>query len=264
MNTNDSYFVQELKLEKLSSNTVKFFMTKIFPVIFGTGSFWNLLIIVYFVKTNVKKGLKKLSSYHFLILNLTTVDLFISVGSTVFWPAIYQLSWELGEFTCVFLHRFFINICPMTSSWILVLLSHARYRTIVHPMKKRFSKVRYTLFLMIIWMLSIVSKINDFLSMKYQKDENGVQKCTHVIKGESLFIKTSIEFFFDSCVPLGIMIFLYRKMNKTLKNEQQLNSFHLSCQSRRRNRAALNTIRNLTCCCFFLFFSASKPSFARF
>ena len=59
-----------------------FFRTYIYPVFFGIGSSWNILIIAYFVKIN-SKNLRKMSSYHFLIINLAIVDLYAGLGVTI-------------------------------------------------------------------------------------------------------------------------------------------------------------------------------------
>ena len=91
---------------QLSEAIDQYFRNNIFPIIFGIGSFWNLLIIIYFVKINTK-NLRKMSSYHFLMISLAFADLCVSLGTSIIYPFSKRPSWELGEFGCVFFHKFY-------------------------------------------------------------------------------------------------------------------------------------------------------------
>lgn len=56
---------------------------KILPLMFALGLCCNILIIVYFIKINVRKTkrLKKMSVYHYLIINLAFSDLLTCIGA---------------------------------------------------------------------------------------------------------------------------------------------------------------------------------------
>ena len=89
------------KFEKFVTSALQFQQfshQKIFPILFGVGCLWNSLIIFYFVKINFRKGLKKMSTYHFLINILAMFD-----STTLISVAIdYHFEpWELGEIGCV-------------------------------------------------------------------------------------------------------------------------------------------------------------------
>ena len=154
---------------EINNSTLKLqygFFVKIYPVMFGIGSFWNFLIIFYFVKINLKKTLKKMSSYHFLIINLAFADLCSSVGVSIVRPHDYKPSWFLGEFGCTFLRPFVYNICPIVSSWILVLISHARYKCIVNPLQASYSKKKYAVICLFIWLVPFLGNVYFFMNKK--------------------------------------------------------------------------------------------------
>ena len=105
-----------------------FFFLHIFPLI-GIGSFWNLLIIIYFVKINIK-NLKKMSLYHFLIVNLAIVDLCISVGEPIFYHHLVNKPlWEPGSSDTFRWLNFVETVCTIASCWLLVLISFVQEST---------------------------------------------------------------------------------------------------------------------------------------
>ena len=65
--------------ERFNSMDIEEFHNYTILIIFGVGSSLNILIIAYFVKINLA-NLRKMSSYHFLIINLAVVDFCASAG----------------------------------------------------------------------------------------------------------------------------------------------------------------------------------------
>ena len=129
----EGYIPPVLLLKDTSHNVshiLAYVIRILLPVLLGIGSFWNILVIVYFIRINGKK-LKKMSSYHFLVINLAIADLITTVASAIYYHYAVQTSWELGEFGCVFMMSFVGYVCPLASTWILVLISYARYRSII-------------------------------------------------------------------------------------------------------------------------------------
>ena len=226
------YFPEELEVYQNAVKVAKFFFSNIYPAIFVMGCLSNLLIIIYFVKFN-SRNLKKISLYHFLIINLAIADLCASAG--VFNNP-YNYLWELGEFTCIFLSPFITSACPMVSCWLLVLISFVRFRSIVYPLRERINKKRCGLCILIIWIIFYV--LFFVLYFAISKSDFRANESINIIN-------SSVTHTLDTFLPLAIMLLLYNKMKKRLNIEANGNSFALTDQSRQRNRRALRTIKGL-------------------
>ncbi|XP_066928865.1 melanin-concentrating hormone receptor 1-like [Clytia hemisphaerica] len=218
---------------------ITYSLTYIDPVIFGLGSICNILVIIYFVKINFKK-LNKMSVYHFLIINLAVADLFVSVGTSINYPLISQPSWKYGEFACVFLRIFLGNALPIISSWLLVLISFARYRTISYPLHAyKLNKKKYGVVCLLVWIVPPVLNTFSFINTKVI-EYRGFQLC--LTFG---LVQMLCNFIMDSFLPAGIMLILYYKMKKKMKFDENHSSFPPNPQSRTRNRSALRTVNGL-------------------
>ena len=143
----------------LANDIDKYCYGYIFPIVLGVWSLWNLLIIIYFVKINLK-NLTRMSSYHFLIINLAAADLCTYVGISNIFP----LMRKLGAFGCVFLTHFFEAVCPVVSCWLFVLISFTRYRSIVHPLRTKINKKVHCLACFSIWLIASLLNIYHFLT----------------------------------------------------------------------------------------------------
>ena len=237
------YFPVELKVTKLASAMRLFVYSNILPFVLSAGSFWNLLIIIYFVKINIK-NLKKMSSYHFLIINLAVADLCTCFGTPITLHFYLKPSWELGAFGCTFMSSFIFYICPMVSCWLLVLISFARFWSIMYPLRARINKKKYGLACLSIWIITSLSNVYYFITNKIKQSQDG-PRCWDASMEGSDVVQPLITIFLDSFLPFAIMLFLYHKMEKRLNAEENENSFALNDQSRQRNRRALRTIRGL-------------------
>ena len=238
------YFPEETELLNLAKKITNEFFLYVYPPVFGIGSSWNMLIIIYFIKTN-SKNLRKMSSHHFLIVCLSTSDLFVSIGMTI--PMYYYShseSWKFGEFGCSIVFPFIKNACPMISTWILVLISFARYRSIVYPLHARISKRKYGLACLLILIFSCLSNIRMFLKTKLKETQDS-SKCSFTGSKNDLLIQITLNYSLDSFIPLAIMLIFYYKMKKRMIAEEKANSFALNDQSRQRNRRALRIIKGL-------------------
>ena len=237
------YFPEGAKLYKLTLKAEVFFNLNIFPVIFGIGSFWNLLIIIYFVKINLK-SLKKTSSYHFLIIKLAVVDLCTSVGVSITFHFNAKPTWELGTFGCILMKNFVDGVCPMVSCWLLVLISFARFRSVLYPLRERINKKKYSLVCLFIWILAFLLNVYAFMTIN-EMEIQGATRCYSDAPYEKMITFMFLKYFLDSFIPFAIMLVLYYKMKKRLNAEENENSFALNNQSRQRNRRALRIIRGL-------------------
>ena len=150
----------------LTVDIEKYVRAYIFPVVFGIGSLWNSLIIIYFVKIDFK-NLKKMSSYHFLIINLAIVDLCTRVGVTVKYLFLQNPTWQ--DFVYFFLENFVNWVLPMVSCWLLVIISFARFRSIVYPLRAKFSKKKHDFACFSIWLLASLMIIYVFMNRKFVK-----------------------------------------------------------------------------------------------
>ena len=83
--------------------------------------------------------LRKLTSYHYLIIQLALIDFLACVGSSLVVSHYhsYDHPWRLGGFGCKIVFPFLLHVCPLVSCWTLVLLSYERYRRITVPFRRR-------------------------------------------------------------------------------------------------------------------------------
>ena len=215
-----------------------------YPAMFTIGGFWNLLIMVYFIEFNLKKGLKRMSSYHFHVIHLALTDLLVNVGNGILKHYKSKLSWELGKWGCILFERFVMVICLLASSWNLVFISYSRYRSIVYPLAKRLSKRKCSLISLIIWMVPCLANIYPFMKTKLLKlPPKGALICMADLSSQLRMVHFSANFLLDSFIPLALMLYFYRKMARAMTQEENAN--HLSSQSHHNNRRALKIIRRL-------------------
>ena len=238
----ESYFPRETYYLRLISRAQAYFLD-VSPITFVLGSVWNFLIIIYFMKIHRKK-LSKMSSYHFLIINLAVADLFVTVGAPIFASNFYKRSpWKLGKFGCNFFFAFFTKICPTVSCWLLVLISYARYRSIVHPLRAKINKTKYCFVCILLWSLALLPNIYLFMNVSIK----GRSVCVFTGKNRDNIVYQAINYALDSLLPLGKMLSLYYRMKRTMAAQEREQPFLLSEQSRQRNQTALKTIKGLIC-----------------
>ena len=239
------YFPGEKEILRLALQIEWQLNTYVFPVIFGVASLWNILIIFYFVKINLR-NLRKMSSYHFLIINLAVADLCVTLGVSILYPFNVKPLWELGTFGCVFLRHFLSTVCPMISCWLLVLISFARFRSIVYPLRARINKKKYGLACLSVWVIVSLLNLYIFMNREVKVLRSGVFSiCLGSGEHAHAMIQYFVTYVLDSFLPFAIMLFLYYQMKKRMNTEENENAFALNEQSRQRNRRALRTIRGL-------------------
>ena len=76
----------------------------IFWIIVPLGTIGNLLIIAYFLKINFPTTLRRMSLYHYLIIQLAIVDLVTSITTPATISEFYEPTWNLGSFWCCLLY----------------------------------------------------------------------------------------------------------------------------------------------------------------
>ena len=114
---------------------------------------------------------------------------------------------------CVFLVIFIDFVCPMVSCWLLVLISFARYTSIVYPLRAKVNKKKYGLACALIWLVASIWNTHTFMSRTLQRVE-GVEICVFDFKNN--VIQIFVSFIFNSFIPLTLMLFLYHKMKKRM------------------------------------------------
>ncbi|XP_066932276.1 proteinase-activated receptor 2-like [Clytia hemisphaerica] len=228
----------EYKMVVMTSKASQFMMENIFPVAFVIGSFWNILIIIYFVKINA------MSSYHFLIVNLAIADLMTSGGVAL---VAYNLNnWRLGKFACSFLFDMFIKVCPTVSCFILVFISYIRYRVIAYPFERRINKKQCSLVCLAIWIVAILLYIYLFINRRLVKVGEDLQCVVeNNIINKRFLINLAIGSLLDSFLPSFSMYRFYRMISKKLEADENSNTLQIHEQSRQRNRRAVRTIKAL-------------------
>ena len=122
----DSFLPREIEVGSMYLIIQEVYFRKIIPIFNGIGAIGNILIIVYFLKINWKK-LKKMSSYHYLLIHLAVADFIVCTGGIPSNMTMYNL----GEFGCRYLMLLFAGVSGGASCYLLVIISFARYRAIV-------------------------------------------------------------------------------------------------------------------------------------
>ncbi|XP_067643364.1 tachykinin-like peptides receptor 86C isoform X2 [Eurosta solidaginis] len=91
---------------------------------------------------------------NYFLLNLSIADLLMSSLNCVF-NFIFMLNsdWPFGSIYCT-INNFMANVTVSTSVFTLVAISLDRYIAIVHPLKRRTSRRKVRIILVLIWVLS--------------------------------------------------------------------------------------------------------------
>ena len=201
------------------------------------GILGNSLIIVYFIKTQ-KNGLKKMSSYHFLIIQLAIADLLVSSCSPlVFLVQEYKVL--ISDFFCK-MNSLFLFAFPSISCWILVLLSYERDQAIIYPFKPKTKKWKLQIACFIIWVVFCLAYLK--LSLHTELQNGG---CIGTLNVEAL-IYTIFTFVSDCLVPLTFMAFFYVRMSRNMKSIECFDKNIGNNQIIKRKKRALKTVLCLT------------------
>ena len=184
------------------------------------GVIGNLLIICYFAIQN-KKNLRKMSTYHFLLLLLAVVDFLVCVMEL---PSILMELMSFSERFFEFVTLPFHELMNLQSMFGLFFVSLFRYQSIVHPFKPKWTKIRY-------FFTYLISLIISFLFFTPHLLER--QKIINLHEHSLLVSNTVISLLF-----LETLIIMYYKMSKVLEESQE-------SRSKERTKKALKTLRNL-------------------
>ena len=171
-----------------------------------------------------------MSSYHFLIVNLAITDLLTCVCAPLIISHLLKPNWELGIFGCKFLFDFSLFVCPMSSCWHLVLLSYARYRSIVQPLKPRISKKTFTFACLVIWLFSFLVVTYSFLNHVYVVERKLNDDGSEIVSTFCVTVDTDIDiatyvyhisqFVLDSILPVVLMMCFYLKISQRLSQDK--------------------------------------------
>ena len=111
----------------------------------------NLIIICFFIRINRRK-LKKMTSYHFLLIQLAIIDFIICLGVMA---SSFYLTRNIGQWyspTVISLLKVFI----LDSNLVLIIISFLRYQRIVHPLKNnKWTKLHFIYLSVAAFLLSL-------------------------------------------------------------------------------------------------------------
>ena len=195
-------------------------LLKIFAPFFCLGIIGNLLIIIHFLRIN-RDAIKRMPVYHYLVIVLAVND-FIVCAIASFHAIARNTDLYVNKKIRVYLIPFRVAIfcCVSFSIWILVLISFARYRSILYPFATsgKWSKKRYTGIIVILLVQYIPNETNHFL--------------------------LTLRAFTECIIPLTSMCFFYYKIAQYMKRNQE-NVTQNQQQIHERNRTALKTLKYL-------------------
>ena len=187
------------------------------------GVLCNPFIISYII-TSSRKNVKKMSTYHFLLLLLAIIDWLICLT---------EIPDHLDYLEIIPYNQVLTNTDVLTtplqlqSMFGLFFVSLLRYQSIVHPFKTKWTKRRYFFFFLATLIGSFLIYLPNFFP---QQDMDAAM---YFLAENVLNIDIGISFVF-----LVILIVLYFKMRKVLKEGQE-------SRSKERNKKALKTLRFL-------------------
>ena len=185
-----------------------------------------------------------MSSYHFLIIILAIVDSLACLLACLTTHYFSLPIWTLGILGCKILSLFY-SVYPMTSCWVLLLISYERYRTIIQPFKPRISKRKYCTACIFLWLLACAANMAIMVTYDLVIMPNGDVQCTNTGKTLQKLISYSVLDLIDSVIPVILMVWFYRKIKHQMDVNELSNNFSLSNISWQRNRIALKTIKGL-------------------
>ena len=223
---------------------ISYVSKRIVPVFSMMGAIGNCLIMTYFLRVNRGK-LRKMSSYHFLIVELASVDFVVSIGTPFYIYIFYDKEWVLGEFACSVGYPFMMSICPLVSCWLLVCLSYDRFRSISQPFKTRIKKQQYAIASVVLFVVAFMPFIPFMQKTIVYKDEQGLLQCLdgmHAFVGIYYVFYSALFLSTDCFLPASLLYYFYRKIWRKMERESPTLD---NAEVNERNRIALLTLRNL-------------------
>ena len=203
-------------------------LLKIFAPFFCLGIIGNLLIVLHFLRVN-RNAIKRMPVYHYLVIVLAVND-FIVCAIASFHAIARNTDLYVNKKIRVYLIPFRVAIfcCVSFSIWILVLISFARYRSILYPFATsgKWTKKRYTGIICVTFAILFV-----ILLVQY-------------IPNETNHFLLTLRAFTECIIPLISMCFFYYKIAQYMKRNQE-NVTQNQQQIHERNRTALKTLKYL-------------------
>ena len=243
----EKYTISEIleilaSVKKIDKSNADFKTFGYIPILLA-GLLGNIIIIVYFIKIN-KIRIKRMSTYHFLIILLAITDLAAIISGCIYSIVFNKSTINNDQETWGWLAEIKESFVT-TSCWMLPLLYYDRYRSIVHPFDRRMKKkvaFYFWICILVVRILIYVVSIfvlgrNDELSQDYFKEE---------------ILVSVVVVCIDCVLPFIALIFSYWKISRYLaknninKTTSATASTSSQIQSRRdTNKIASKTIRNL-------------------
>lgn len=190
----------------------------LFWIIFILGAVGNLLVV--WIYTTVRNRLKTMTDVY--LLNLAVADL-LFLCTLPFWAADAIREWDFGVALCkMVLAVYKINF--FSSMLLLTCISVDRYISIVQVTKAQNTKKQrlfYSkLICLIVWMVSFLLALPEFIYAKVKTSHHNQSFCTLVYWNNSenriKILVLSIQICMGFWLPLMVMIFCYSVVIRTL------------------------------------------------
>ena len=206
------------------------------PFYLGVGAITNLMVIIFLLQM-YKKKISKMSSYHFLIINLATADFLVCA----FIPVTLREYSTITRFECLFFFEMARRVCPIASCWLLTLIAFTRYRIIVQPFHRKLNKKTCCIFVSIIWIMSFIASSYGFVVMRYS---NTTGCYSERPRKERCIYNASLSVFYF-IIPSALMWYFFHQIEKKLDEHKTDRNLVLNKLTPKRNRKALKTLRFL-------------------
>eukprot|EP00111_Clytia_hemisphaerica_P011475 TCONS_00033693-protein len=193
------------------------------------GCFGNLLIIIFFAWTRGGHNLRR-HPYTLFFVHLAVADLFACVLVPVYYlpQDLANGHWPFGEFLCEYTIFIPTGVAMYATCWMLFAIIYERYRSLVHPLKRKMEQKHIHLICFGAWVLSCLLHIPYFMSTSLVPDpkHQNVLKChsspSSLFKHSSLNITYfTARLLFQSLIPVTLMVFFYYKIHKAMNGAQR-------------------------------------------
>ncbi|XP_019942949.2 C-C chemokine receptor type 9-like isoform X1 [Paralichthys olivaceus] len=190
----------------------------LFWIIFILGALGNLMVV--WIYTTVRNRLKTMTDVY--LLNLAVADL-LFLCMLPFWANNAFNGWEFDERFCKLVSGVY-KINFFSSTFLLTCISVDRYIAIVQVTKAQNLKKKRLFYsklaCLVVWSVSILLALPEFIFARVKPDQNGRSFCTLIYWNNKYnrikILVLSLQICMGFCLPLLVMVFCYSVIIRTL------------------------------------------------
>ena len=174
--------------------------------------------------------------YYLFLVHLAVADLLACTLVPVYnFPIEFTGYWHYGYFLCRYTRVVPTGVCIYSSCWILFGIIYERYRSIVHPFKRKMSATIIHLICACAWLFSLLIHVPYYMSTGYEQvvsKDNVTGKITvnylcfnnmtNVFNGNFLMPYFVCRVFTQAVLPVALMVFFYSRVQSVVARSNEL------------------------------------------